>query len=242
MSQQHAGQFLHGFQPLPAQLVDPFLQIIQHGSFVAVIPQMREALLQQVGFENAPVQSKQGVQLAPLAAIQIEPTAQKQPTLASYQIPRGSSFAEELCPPHFVHRLAGMLQNMKLVVDYPSPGLVETAPPCPPPPPESPFVETPSDVSPRTRPASVSSAPPRTTAVPLSPDCSPPSETFASSPDRSHRLPSGVTPASFALPTSDSDTARRWHAPCCWPSQTVAPLVAPPRSHRPTPPPLRSAC
>src|SRR5260370_19100719 len=30
------------------------------------------------------------------------------------------SFAEELSPPHFVHRLAGMLQNVKLVVDDPA--------------------------------------------------------------------------------------------------------------------------
>ena len=109
-----------GFSRCPAQLVDPFLQITQHGSFVAVIPQAREALLQQVGFENAPVQSEQGVQLTPLAAVQVEPTAQKQPALPPYQIPRSSSFAEELCPPHFVHRLAGMLQNVKLVVHDPA--------------------------------------------------------------------------------------------------------------------------
>ena len=31
---------------------------------------MREALLKKIGFENPPVQSKQGVQLTPLAAIQ----------------------------------------------------------------------------------------------------------------------------------------------------------------------------
>src|SRR5271157_6199558 len=78
---------------------------------------MREALLEEVGFENAPVQSKQGVQLTPLAAIQIEPTGQKQPALPPYQIPCCSSFAEELSPPHFVHRAARMLQNVKLVVD-----------------------------------------------------------------------------------------------------------------------------
>src|ERR1700733_15778528 len=78
---------------------------------------MRKTLLEEVGFEHAPVQSKQGVQLTPLAAIQMEPTGQKQPALPSYQIPCGSSFAEELCSPHFVHRLAGMLQNVKLVVD-----------------------------------------------------------------------------------------------------------------------------
>src|SRR5580700_8491050 len=81
---------------------------------------MREAFLQEIGFENAPVQSKQRVQLTPLAAIQVEPTAQKQPALPPYQIPCCSSFAEELGPPHFVHRLAGMLQNVKLVVDDPA--------------------------------------------------------------------------------------------------------------------------
>src|ERR1700691_2927711 len=189
MSQQHAGQFLHGFQPLPAQLVDPFLQIIQHGSFVAVIPQMREALLQQVGFENAPVQSKQGVQLAPLAAIQIEPTAQKQPTLASYQIPRGSSFAEELCPPHFVHRLAGMLQNMKLVVDDPAlrHPLLEALSK------RFPHVHTRRSNRTSLKPTQMFlpelvqrlflPLPPEPQRFPPSPDCSPPSETFASSPD-----------------------------------------------------------
>src|ERR1700723_2841928 len=81
---------------------------------------MREAFLKKVGFENPPVQSKQGVQLTPLAAIQIEPTGQKQPALPPYQIPCCSSSAEELGPPHFVHRLAGMLQNVKLVVHDPA--------------------------------------------------------------------------------------------------------------------------
>jgi len=44
-------------------------------AFVGVVPQLREALLEEIGFENAPVQSKQGVQLTPLAAIQVEPNA-----------------------------------------------------------------------------------------------------------------------------------------------------------------------
>src|SRR5260370_30197873 len=56
------------------------------------------------------------MQLTPLAAIQFEPAAQKQPAFASPQTPRRPSFAEELSPPHFIHRLAGMLQNVKLVV------------------------------------------------------------------------------------------------------------------------------
>src|ERR1700677_1827266 len=77
---------------------------------------MREALFQQIGFENAPVQSKQCVQLSPLATIQMEPASQKQPALPTHQIPCCSSFAEELGPPHFIHRFPSMLQNVKLVV------------------------------------------------------------------------------------------------------------------------------
>jgi len=74
-------RFLHRFQSLPAQLVDP-LQVTQHGSFVGVIPQLRKALLEEIGFENGPVQSKQGVQLASLATVQVEPAGQEEPALA----------------------------------------------------------------------------------------------------------------------------------------------------------------
>src|SRR5215469_12219630 len=50
----------------------------------------------------------------------MEPAGQQQPALAPYQIPRGTSFTKELSSPHFVHRLAGMLQNVKLVVNDPA--------------------------------------------------------------------------------------------------------------------------
>ena len=65
---------------------------------------------------------------------------------------------------------------------------------------------------------------------------------FVSSPDKFHLPPSAATPASFAPPPSASDSADRWLGPCCWVVQTGAPHVAPPHSHTPTPPPLRSAC
>src|SRR3984957_5113026 len=81
---------------------------------------MRQALLQEVRFEQAPVQNKQSVQLTPLATIQIEPTGQKQPALPTSQIPCDSSFGEKPTPPHFVHRSARMLQNVKLVVHDPA--------------------------------------------------------------------------------------------------------------------------
>src|ERR1700676_852323 len=43
--QQHKGKFLKGCQPLPAQLIDPTLQIAQHGSFIVVGPQPLQAFL-----------------------------------------------------------------------------------------------------------------------------------------------------------------------------------------------------
>src|ERR1017187_161452 len=115
-------------------------------------------------------------------------------------------------------------------------------PTCPHTPLESHFVETHSDAARKTRPAFVSSAPARTTAAPPFPDCLPPSGTFASSPDRSHPLPSAATPAFFVPRPSVSDSADPSPGPYCWTVQTVAPLAAPPHSHRPTPPLLRIAC
>src|SRR5258708_35845505 len=84
------------------------------------MPQRRETVLKQIGFEMGPFKSKWGVQLTPLATIQVEPTGQKQPALPPYQIPCCSSFAEGLSPRDFVHRSARMLQNVKLVVDDPA--------------------------------------------------------------------------------------------------------------------------
>jgi hypothetical protein len=63
------------------------------------------------------VQSKQGAQLSPLAAIQVEPTTKQQPALAPYQIPRGTSPAKELGSPHLIHGLPRTLQNVKPVVN-----------------------------------------------------------------------------------------------------------------------------
>jgi len=52
----------------------------------------------------------------------VEPTGEQQPAFASHQIPRCSSFAEELSSPHLIHGLSRMLQNVKLVVDDPALG------------------------------------------------------------------------------------------------------------------------
>jgi hypothetical protein len=45
MIDQHVGQFLHRSQTLPAQLIDPTVQIAHHGAFVGIVPQMPQAFL-----------------------------------------------------------------------------------------------------------------------------------------------------------------------------------------------------
>src|SRR5262252_4026297 len=57
--QQRESEFLKGYQPLPAQLIDPTLQIAQHGSFIAVGPQPFQTFLQKVGFHHPSIQGEQ---------------------------------------------------------------------------------------------------------------------------------------------------------------------------------------
>jgi hypothetical protein len=128
-----------------------------------------------------------------------------------------------------------MLQNMKLVVDDAAPtaaGLAGTAPTCPHKPLESHFVETHSDASRKTHPASLSFAPLRTTTVLPFPGWSLPSETSASSPGKSRPLSSATTPVDVAPEPSAVDIASRSLAPCSRPGQTAGPLVVPQRSRR----------
>ena len=43
--QQHVREVFKRYQPLPPQLINPTLQIAQHGSFIAVGPQPLQAFL-----------------------------------------------------------------------------------------------------------------------------------------------------------------------------------------------------
>src|ERR1035438_4970051 len=122
------------------------------------------------------------------------------------------------------------------------PGFAETVPTYPHTLLESHFVETHSAAFRKTRPASLSYAPVRTTAVLPSPGSPLPSETSGSSPDRSRRLPSAAILVGVAPVPSARDTANRLIAPCSPPGQTAALLVVPLRSHRLVPPPPQIAC
>src|SRR5437660_495991 len=57
--QQHFREVLKRYQPLPPQLLDPALQVVQHGPFIAVGPQPLQAFLQKVGFHHPSVKGEQ---------------------------------------------------------------------------------------------------------------------------------------------------------------------------------------
>src|SRR5580658_8445353 len=56
------------------------------------------------------------IQQAALILGQVLPAAQQQPLFPLDDIAHLLPFAEELCPPHLVHRVVGMLDNVELVI------------------------------------------------------------------------------------------------------------------------------
>jgi hypothetical protein len=63
---EHPRQFSEGLEPLPPELIDPCLQISNHGAFVSVVPKPVETFFQQAGFEQFPVEDEQLIQLLSL--------------------------------------------------------------------------------------------------------------------------------------------------------------------------------
>ena len=97
MLHQHVSQLLERDQPLPFELLDPLLGVVlEHGPGVAVIPQSLQAFFQQVGFEDAPIQLKQPVQLPALFRGQVLPATQQQPLLPLDQVALLLALAEKL--------------------------------------------------------------------------------------------------------------------------------------------------
>ena len=117
MAKEHVGQFLHGLEPLPAQLIDPAVQVAQHRAFIAIGPEPVQTLFQQVGLHDSAVQGKQLVELLLLMRGQMQPARQQQPTFALDQFPRRSAFTEELGSADLVDRRIGVLHDVEFVID-----------------------------------------------------------------------------------------------------------------------------
>jgi len=115
--EQHLGELLKGGQSLPAQLLYPLFEVVEHGPFIAVVPKSFQALFEHVGFKDTPVQLEEPVQDAALFRFQVLPAAQQQPLLPFDQIAHLRPFAEELGAPDLVHRVIGVLEDVELVID-----------------------------------------------------------------------------------------------------------------------------
>ena len=66
MVEEHQRQLVERRQPLPTELVDPTLQVIQHGAFVVVGPQAVQTLFEEVSFEYLSVQREELIQFLSL--------------------------------------------------------------------------------------------------------------------------------------------------------------------------------
>src|SRR5579872_1420786 len=87
MFQQRVGQLLERSQSLPLQLIHPFLQVVEHSAFVAIVPEPVQALFEQVSLEGAPVQLKQGDSILRVARQSVLPSANQQSLLPFDQAP-----------------------------------------------------------------------------------------------------------------------------------------------------------
>jgi hypothetical protein len=90
--QQHSGQLLEEPEPLPAQLIHPTLEIVQHRAFVTVVPEPVHFLFQHIGLEELAVERKQRVEFLPFAGTQVDPAGLGTPTkpnAKSEMIPNG---------------------------------------------------------------------------------------------------------------------------------------------------------
>lgn len=48
VAEQHCGDVLEGLEPLPLQLIDPAVEVIERGLLLAVVPRSFQAFLQQI--------------------------------------------------------------------------------------------------------------------------------------------------------------------------------------------------
>src|SRR6516165_5674499 len=69
--EQHPCQLLHRLESLPPQLVDPIVQVAQHGTLIGVVPQSVQALLQQIGLHDSSVQREELIELPFLICVQV---------------------------------------------------------------------------------------------------------------------------------------------------------------------------
>src|SRR5712692_1135865 len=116
MTTEELGDLVEGREPLPAQRLDPGGQEAPRRAFVGVVPEVRQLLLEQVGFGEPTVEREELLEIQPLTPLEIAPGAEQQPPLPAQQRPGRAALAEELGPPCFVQRVVDVAQDVELVL------------------------------------------------------------------------------------------------------------------------------
>ena len=79
VTQKHDGELRKRLEPLPPELVDPAAQVVQHRAFIAIVPEPIQAFLEDVGFEQFPVEREKLIEVLAFPDGKVEPARQQQP-------------------------------------------------------------------------------------------------------------------------------------------------------------------
>src|SRR5512135_61015 len=115
----HRGELAERLQALPLQGIRPMLEEPSRPAGPVVVPELAERLLQEVGLVQPLVGPEQQLQRLPALGGEVLPTGEQVVSLPLDEaaiLPRKPSV---LPPPHLVHRLTQVVEDMELVVDDP---------------------------------------------------------------------------------------------------------------------------
>ncbi len=116
MPRQQAAELLEGRQPLPPQGAEPGGQEAPGPALIGVGPQLGELVSEEVGLGQPPVEGKELAERLAVLPVQVGPAPEQQPALAADQRASFAPLAEELRSPGLVDRLAGMAEDVELVL------------------------------------------------------------------------------------------------------------------------------
>src|SRR2546428_14130019 len=99
---------------MPSQLIHPPLQVVDHDSYVGVVPQPLQAFLQKIGLEHPPVDLEKPVRLSAMDLRQVLPPAQQLPFLSFDESPLLGSLPDDVRLSPSIAVIAGTLHDEEL--------------------------------------------------------------------------------------------------------------------------------
>jgi hypothetical protein len=113
----HSHKFFQRLQPLPSQFIFPTIQKFERICSFGIIPQGPENFFEVISGIKAFIQSERFLEQPLLFGGQIEPSAQKEPALAAYQLSFFTTLTEELSASYFIDCIVQVTDQVKFVED-----------------------------------------------------------------------------------------------------------------------------